>query len=436
MLRAGAYELERRHDVPARVVVAEYVDVANAFVDARETGMVNAVLDQLARELRADEFAPNGVRAVAQTLARTGEERLIAVFRRWRATGRVRPRRRRRRRSRRPPASDLVLTADAIVAGVHFFPDDPPDTIARKALRVNLSDLAAKGAEPAGCLLSLALPEFDEAWLAAFARGLGEDADAFGCPLLGGDTVARRAGRSSRSRRSASCRTADGAPLRRQRRRCRVRHRHDRRRGARPRLRGAAAATAGAAAMPRACAIIAPLSHPGAAQRAGAAVRAHASAAMDVSDGLVGDLAQAVRGERRRRRGRQREGAAVGSRDWRRWRATRAILAHLLTGGDDYEILCAIPEAQATRPSRKPPGRARRWPWLSIGTDRSPAPLRPRFLDAQGRETRAEPHAPGAISRIPDETARLWAQIPAEIGGFGLPRRCAGDAILAWSPPI
>jgi N utilization substance protein B len=57
VLRAGAYELELRSDVPARVVVAEYVDVANAFVDRDETGMVNAVLDQIARQLRAGEFA-------------------------------------------------------------------------------------------------------------------------------------------------------------------------------------------------------------------------------------------------------------------------------------------------------------------------------------------------------------------------------------------
>ena len=57
VLRAGAYELEHRSDVPARVVVAEYVDVANAFVDRDETGMVNAVLDQIARQLRTGEFA-------------------------------------------------------------------------------------------------------------------------------------------------------------------------------------------------------------------------------------------------------------------------------------------------------------------------------------------------------------------------------------------
>ena len=86
-------------------------------------------------------------------------------------------------------SDDLVLTTDAVVEGVHFLPDDPPDAVARKALRVNLSDLAAKGATPAGFLLTLALREVKEAWLAPFARALGEDAAAFGCPLLGGDTV-------------------------------------------------------------------------------------------------------------------------------------------------------------------------------------------------------------------------------------------------------
>jgi N utilization substance protein B len=60
MLRAGAFELGHRSDVPARVVVAEYVDVAHAFVDREETGMVNAVLDQLARKLRAGEFERAG----------------------------------------------------------------------------------------------------------------------------------------------------------------------------------------------------------------------------------------------------------------------------------------------------------------------------------------------------------------------------------------
>jgi thiamine-monophosphate kinase len=88
-----------------------------------------------------------------------------------------------------PPGCDVVLTTDGVIAGVHVFPDDRPEDIGRKALRMNLSDLAAKGATPVGFLLSLALPgTIDEAWLAAFAGGLGEDAERYGCPLLGGDT--------------------------------------------------------------------------------------------------------------------------------------------------------------------------------------------------------------------------------------------------------
>jgi len=90
-----------------------------------------------------------------------------------------------------PPGEDLVLTTDALVAGVHFFADDPPDAIARKALRVNLSDLAAKGARPLGFLLALALPrDWREDWLKAFAAGLAADASTYDCPLAGGDTVA------------------------------------------------------------------------------------------------------------------------------------------------------------------------------------------------------------------------------------------------------
>ncbi|MFC3265231.1 thiamine-phosphate kinase [Camelimonas abortus] len=85
---------------------------------------------------------------------------------------------------------ELVVTTDGVIAGVHFFPEDPPESVARKALRVNLSDLAAKGARPVGFLLTLGLPEgWTRDWLAAFAAALGEDARARRCPLLGGDTM-------------------------------------------------------------------------------------------------------------------------------------------------------------------------------------------------------------------------------------------------------
>ena len=88
------------------------------------------------------------------------------------------------------PGLDLVLTKDAVVDGVHFLPDDPPDLVARKLLRVNLSDLAAKGAQPFGYLLAVAWPErFGWKARAAFAHGLEQDQAAYGLSLLGGDTV-------------------------------------------------------------------------------------------------------------------------------------------------------------------------------------------------------------------------------------------------------
>lgn len=88
------------------------------------------------------------------------------------------------------PGRDLVLTTDALVGGVHFLPDDPPDLIARKLLGVNLSDLAAKGARPIGYLLTLALPNAHPDWLTSFAQGLRQSQDIYGIALFGGDTVA------------------------------------------------------------------------------------------------------------------------------------------------------------------------------------------------------------------------------------------------------
>jgi thiamine-monophosphate kinase len=86
--------------------------------------------------------------------------------------------------------NELVVTADAIVAGVHYLPSDPPELVARKLLRVNLSDLAAMGARPLHYVLTTALPhELGPEWLASFAEGLGEDQRRFGIDLLGGDSV-------------------------------------------------------------------------------------------------------------------------------------------------------------------------------------------------------------------------------------------------------
>jgi thiamine-monophosphate kinase len=89
------------------------------------------------------------------------------------------------------PGRSLVATVDAMVAGVHFLPDDPPDLVARKLLRVNLSDLAAMAARPRYYLLTTALPEsHGDDWVERFAAGLAEDQRRFGVELLGGDSVA------------------------------------------------------------------------------------------------------------------------------------------------------------------------------------------------------------------------------------------------------
>src|SRR3954468_15598456 len=188
-------------------------------------------------------------------------------------------------------ADDIVVTTDAIIEGVHFLPDDPPDTIARKALRVNLSDLAAKGAAPAGLVLTLALRAADDAWLAPFARALGEDAAALQCPLLGGDTVSTPGPLMISI--TAFGRVPSGKMVHR--------------RGAKPGDRVVLTGTIGDAALGLAILkggkVHAALSDAGAREllidryrvpqprtALAAIVRDHASAAMDVSDGLAGDL--------------------------------------------------------------------------------------------------------------------------------------------------
>jgi thiamine-monophosphate kinase len=90
-----------------------------------------------------------------------------------------------------PSGYQLVVTADALVAGVHFLADDPPGRIGQKILRVNLSDLAAMGARPMGAFLTACFTRgTSEAWLEEFAAGLKRDVEEFSCPILGGDTVA------------------------------------------------------------------------------------------------------------------------------------------------------------------------------------------------------------------------------------------------------
>jgi thiamine-monophosphate kinase len=283
-----------------------------------------------------------------------------------------------------PPGSDVVLKADAIVGGVHFFPDDPPDMIAKKALRVNLSDLAAKGARPAGFLLSLALPASVGAdWLEAFARGLGEDARAYGCPLMGGDTD-RTPGPVTISIAAFGL-LPSGTMVRRG--------------GARPGDRVVVTGTIGDGALGllvRRDPATAERWRLDPAQRAhlierywlpqprnavAQALRQHASAAMDVSDGLAGDLGKlcAVSGV-----AADIDVARVPLSGAARHALTSdpSLIETALTGGDDYEVIATVPAAavEALRAQAQAAGVA----LTEIGMIRADRP-RANFLDPAGK---------------------------------------------------
>jgi thiamine-monophosphate kinase len=246
----------------------------------------------------------------------------------------------------KPPAGcDLVLKTDAIIGGVHFFPDDAAQTVAGKALRVNLSDLAAKGATPLGFLLSLALPkDVSDAWLANFAEGLRSDAVLYGCPLFGGDTD-RTPGPVTVSIAMFGS-VPEGTMVRRA--------------GARIGDRIFVSGTIGDAALGLAVRngkdwqlgdaqrqhLIARYLLPQPRNALAEAVRRHASAAMDVSDGLVGDFAKLCRASAV---SAGIEAAAVPLSDAAKAviAADAAALETALTGGDDFEIVCTVPQASA-----------------------------------------------------------------------------------------
>jgi thiamine-monophosphate kinase len=247
-----------------------------------------------------------------------------------------------------PRGCDLVVTTDGVIAGVHFLPADPPQSIARKALRVNLSDLAAKGATPAGFLLSIALPtNTPESWIAAFAEGLGQDINQYGCPLLGGDTD-HTPGPLSVSI-TAFGPVPHGAMVRRA--------------TAKPGDVIAVTGTIGDAALGVLLHRDADLAKswrlssaadnhlqgryllPQPRNGLAEVLRQHASAAMDVSDGLVGDLAKLCRASAV---AAEIDVAAVPLSDAARaaLSADAKLMERILSGGDDYEILLTLPVAK------------------------------------------------------------------------------------------
>jgi len=286
----------------------------------------------------------------------------------------------------RADGCDIVVTTDAIVEGVHFLPDDPPDTVARKALRVNLSDLAAKGATPAGFVLTLALRGADESWLQPFAAALGEDAAQFGCPLLGGDTV------STPGPLMISVTAFGRVPA------GKMVHRS----GARPGERVMVTGTIGDAALGLAVlkggkmhaatdiagrdTLVGRYRVPQPRVALAEAVREHASAAMDVSDGLAGDLAKLCGVSDV---SATIDLASIPLSDAARDLVSRGLVAleTLIAGGDDYELLCTMSEdrIEAFTRGALAAGVAVR----SIGTIVAGNQL-PKFIDRQGREVALE----------------------------------------------
>jgi len=241
-----------------------------------------------------------------------------------------------------PPGRQLVAAADAMVEGVHFLPDDPPETVGRKLLRVNLSDLAAMGAAPLGYLLTVALPRgTPEDWTAAFAEGLAADGESYGVHALGGDTVSTP-GPATFSLTILGT-VAPGAALRRA--------------GARPGDRVWVSGTLGDGALglrvlrgelpPDAAGHLARryrLPEPRLAL--GAALAGVATAAMDVSDGAAQDLGHLCRASGC--------GATIDSpllplSDAARavFETNPALLPLALAGGDDYELLFAAPPGRS-----------------------------------------------------------------------------------------
>ncbi len=239
----------------------------------------------------------------------------------------------------------LLVTTDALVAGVHFFAHDMPGSIAHKALAVNVSDIVAKGGHPGSYVLTIALPKnIEPNWLQEFANGLGDAQSEYGCQLIGGDTVVTSGPLMISITLLGKISTGKMV----------------RRKGARPGDVVFVSGTIGDAALglllrendKRMARVALDETHsahllerylrPRPRIKLAPIIAAHASAALDISDGLVGDFgklctASHVSGTI--------EEARVPLSD-----AAISALAHqpdlmetILSGGDDYEVLMTIP---------------------------------------------------------------------------------------------
>jgi len=232
---------------------------------------------------------------------------------------------------------DLVVTTDTMVEGVHFFPDVDPRALGHKLVAVNVSDLAAMGAEPSWLSLAITLPKVDPVWLQAFAEGLSETADYYNCQLVGGDTtrgpltltvIAKGLVPRGKALTRAGAKVGDylyvtgtlgdaalGLKLVQNQVEVSKKHRAH---------------------------ILQRFHYPTARVALGQALRTIASSAMDISDGLCGDLPHILQ--------RSKVGAIVDvskipmsqalkdSCDW------QSAVQCALSGGEDYELLFTVPE--------------------------------------------------------------------------------------------
>jgi len=286
------------------------------------------------------------------------------------------------------PGTQLAISCDMLVQGRHFFADTDPRQLGHKSLAVNLSDLAACGAKPLAFTLALALPEVNASWLAAFAQGLFALADAHDCELIGGDTTAGPLnicitvfgevpvvnGHSQALLRS-DARAGDDLYVS----------------GTLGDARLALEAQQGQLTVPEAVLSAARqrLQSPTPRVALGLALRGIASAAIDVSDGLIGDLGhilersgvgatllvdQAVACIACHAHADQIADASGGRLSQEHWRSLA------LCGGDDYELLfCAAP---GQREAVAAAAQASQTPVRRIGRINAGAGL--RLLDAQG----------------------------------------------------
>lgn len=284
------------------------------------------------------------------------------------------------------PGHQLAVSTDMLVEGRHFFADVDPASLGHKALAVNLSDLAAMGARPLGFTLALAMPAADDAWLAAFAQGLFALADTHACPLVGGDTTRGPLNlcitvlgevRPGQALRRDAARTGDDLYLSGRTGEARL---------ALELLRGTSWATAacGANALAERPHLRQRLERPTPRLALGQALVGLAHAAIDVSDGLAGDLGHILRASS--------VGAEILLADLPVAPALQRLpdaqrLDCLLGGGDDYELLfTAAPEARAAIAAA---ALASQTPVQRMGRITTPPGL--RLLDASGQSVAAAP---------------------------------------------